>query len=447
MGPASFLRRLLGRARPAVSPPAERVVALCGALMGERGEVSGAALAREALAAYQALDERGRGEFFDILGREFAPAPEAIGKAADAYRYDPTPQNLIRLQEIIDSARQELFRRLNMAPGGTQALVEMRRAVLRGLDKHPGWRGIEIDLLHLFRSWFNRGFLRLERIDWRTSATVLEKLIQYEAVHAIQGWRDLRRRLEAADRRCFGFFHPQLPDEPLIFIEVALTHGMSAQVQPLLDVNAPLLAPARADCAIFYSITNCQEGLRGTSFGNLLIKQVAEDLKRELPHLRTFATLSPVPAFRRWLARTDTQVRLSVGPNAEERLALLARIEQPGWHAREVPETLQKLLLRLGAWYLVNAKQKGNPEPFDPVARFHLGNGAALERLNWLGDTSEAGMARSAGMMVNYVYRLEDVERNHERYFTDHAVVASRAVEKLARKCALTATAPKPAEV
>jgi malonyl-CoA decarboxylase len=447
MSAASFLRRILGRERPPASPPAERVVALCGALMGERGEISGAALARETLAAYQGLDERGREEFFDILGREFAPSPEAIGKAADAYRYDPTPQNLIRLQEIIDSARQELFRRLNMAPGGTQALVEMRRAVLRGLDRHPGWRGIEIDLLHLFRSWFNRGFLRLERIDWRTSAIVLEKLIQYEAVHAIQGWRDLRRRLEAADRRCFGFFHPQLPDEPLIFIEVALTHGMSAQVQPLLDVNAPVIAPVRADCAIFYSITNCQEGLRGTSFGNLLIKQVAEDLKRELPHLGTFATLSPIPGFRRWLARADTQVKLSIGPNAEERLALLARIERPGWHSGEVPEVLQKLLQRLGAWYLLNAKQKANPEPLDPVARFHLGNGAALERLNWLGDTSDAGMARSAGMMVNYVYRLDDVERNHERYFADHAVVASRAVEKLARKCALAVTAAKPAEV
>jgi malonyl-CoA decarboxylase len=333
-----------------------------------------------------------------------------------------------------------------MAPGGTQALVDIRREVLRGVGKHPSWRAIEVDLLHLFRSWFNRGFLRLERIDWRTSATVLEKLIQYEAVHAIQDWRDLRRRLEAADRRCFGFFHPQLPDEPLIFIEVALTHGMSAQVQPLLDVNAPVMAPAQADCAIFYSITNCQEGLRGTSFGNLLIKQVAEDLKRELPHLATFATLSPIPGFRRWLAGTDTQVRLSIGPNAEERLALLGRIERPGWHQGEVPETLQKLLSRLGAWYLVHAKQKDGEEPLDPVARFHLGNGAALERLNWLGDTSAQGMARSAGMMVNYAYRLEDVERNHERYFAERAVVASRAVRKLADKCVLAAPAGKAAD-
>jgi len=444
MSAASFLRRLLGRERSFADARTRHAVSLCEALLGQRGEISGAALAREALDAYRRLDERGREEFFDVLGQEFAPSPDLVGKAADAYRFDPTPQNLHKLQQVIDSARQELFRRLNMAPGGTQALVDMRREVLRGVDRHPGWRAIEIDLLHLFRSWFNRGFLRLERIDWRTSAIVLEKLIQYEAVHAIQGWRDLRRRLEV-DRRCFGFFHPQLRDEPLIFIEVALTRGMSAHVQPLIDINSPVGSPAQADCAIFYSITNCQEGLRGTSFGNLLIKQVAEDLKREFQHLKTFATLSPIPAFRRWLARTETQVRLAMGPNAEERLALLARIEQAGWHAGEVPEPLQKLLARLGAWYLMHAKQKEGDEPFDPVARFHLGNGAALERLNWLGDTSAQGMARSAGLMVNYVYRLEDVEYNHERYFADRAVVASRAVQKLAGKCSLAASAQKSA--
>src|SRR3990172_4054356 len=336
MSPASFLRRLLGRSRAGVGHDTQHLVSLCGALLGGRGEVSGAALARQALAAYLGLDERGREEFFDTLAQEFAPSPEAVGKAADAYRYDPTPQNLIHLQEVIDTARQELFRRLNMAPGGTQALVEMRRQLLRGLKKHPAWSAIDADLLHLFRSWFNRGFLRLERIDWRTSAIVLEKLIQYEAVHAVQGWPDLRRRLEA-DRRCFGFFHPQLRDEPLIFIEVALTRGLSAQVQPLLDVDSLVAVPERADCAIFYSITNCQEGLRGTSFGNLLIKQVAEDLKREFPHLDTFATLSPIPGFRRWLAQTETRVQLSMGPNAEQRLALPPAIARPGGPAGAGP--------------------------------------------------------------------------------------------------------------
>ena len=434
MGAGSFLRRLLGRSRPGVGAGTESLVALCEALLGERGEVSGAAIARQAVAAWHQLDAAGRAQFFDILAQDFIPSPEEVGRAADVYRFEPSAQNLIRLQELIDSSRQELFRRLNMAPGGTEALVAMRAELLRGLKKHPQWRGVDADLLHLFRSWFNRGFLRLERIDWHTSAIVLEKLIQYEAVHEVQGWRDLRRRLEG-DRRCFGFFHPQLRDEPLIFIEVALTKGMSAQVQPLLDIHSPVANPAQADCAIFYSITNCQEGLRGTSFGNLLIKQVAEELKREFPHLVTFATLSPIPGFRKWLADPETRVRLSMGPEGEQRLARLARIEEAGWHGGDVPEDLKKLLERLCAWYLLHAKQ--GDEPYDPVSRFHLGNGAALERLNWLGDTSAQGMARSAGLMVNYAYRLEEVERNHERYFSDHAVVASRAVEKLARKSPL----------
>jgi len=443
---ASFLRRLLGRPRPDVEARTQHLVRLCEALLGERGEVSGAALAREALAAWQALDARGREQFFDILAEEFSPPPEAVGKAADAYRDDPTPRNLLRVQEAAEPARQELFRRLNMAPGGTATQVEMRSTILRGIKAHPAWSAIDADLLHLFHSWFNRGFLRLERIDWRTSAMVLEKLIQYEAVHAIQGWRDLRRRLES-DRRCFGFFHPQLPDEPLIFIEVALTRGMSTGVQPLLQMDSAIAAAGEADCAIFYSITNCQEGLRGISFGNLLIKQVVEDLKREFPHLKTFATLSPIPGFRRWLASPETRVRLAVGPDGETRRAMLAAIDEHGWHVGEVPEVLQKNLMRLCAWYLLHARQ--GEEPLDPVARFHLGNGAALERLNWLGDSSEAGMSRSAGMMVNYVYRLDEVERNHERYFSSHSVVASRAVEKLARKCVLSAqagsTAGKPA--
>lgn len=430
MSATSFLRRLLGGKREGIDRRTQDLVALCEGLLAERAEFAGAALARDALVAYQGLDDRCREEFFEVLARAFSPSPEAVGVAADAYRADPSPGNLMRLQDTAEPARQELFRRLNVAPGGTAALVELRRQLLHGLASHPAWRVIEADLLHLLRSWFNRGFLRLERIDWRTSAIVLEKLIQYEAVHAVQGWRDLRRRLES-DRRCFAFFHPQLPDEPLIFIEVALTRGMSAHVQPLLDIKSPVSSAAGADCAIFYSITNCQEGLRGISFGNMLIKQVAEDLKREFPHLRRFATLSPVPGFRRWL---DTNRELiAEGPEGVEQLALLRKLDDPAWHLGEVPEALEKLLLRLCAYYLVHAKQ--GQEPLDAVARFHLGNGAALDRLNWLGDSSEQGMARSAGLMVNYVYWLAEVERNHERYFREHEVIASPQVEKLARDC------------
>jgi malonyl-CoA decarboxylase len=421
MTPLSFLRRLLGKP-DGLDKPTRELVTQCEALLAERAEFAGAALARDALAAYQRLEPRSRDDFFEVLARAFSPAPETVAAAADAYRADPSAANLAVLQEAAEPPRQELFRRLNMAPGGTAALVEMRRLLLAGMEARPAWRAIDADLLHLLRSWFNRGFLRLERIDWRTSAIVLEKLIQYEAVHAIEGWRDLRRRLES-DRRCFAFFHPQLPDEPLIFIEVALTRGMSAHVQPLIDIRSPVGSPADADSAIFYSITNCQDGLRGISFGNLLIKQVAEQLRRELPHLRRFATLSPIPGFRKWLAAQGSE------QGEARRLAVL---DDPAWHAGEVPEALQKLLMRRCAQYLLQAKK--DLEPLDPVARFHLGNGAVLERINWLGDISETGMMRSAGLMVNYVYRLDDVEKNHDRYFRDHYVVASTAVEKLARQ-------------
>lgn len=413
--------------RPARPRAVREAIARCRALIRERGEVSGAAVARDALAAYQALDEVQRRRFFDAIASDFSPDPDAVLQAAQAYREDPSPQTLARLEDVVEPPRQELFRRLNMAPGGTAALVDMRLQVLLGLDAHPQWRVIDNDLRHLLRSWFNRGFLTLARIDWRTSAIVLEKLIAYEAVHQIQGWDDLRRRLQA-DRRCFAFFHPQLPDEPLIFIEVALTRGMSAKVQPLLDVNSPVAAPELANCAMFYSITNCQEGLRGISFGNFLIKQVAVELRSEFPRIRRFATLSPIPGFRSWLAAQ--RERLCAGANADALRALFERLEASDWPRGEGAAAAEQLLVPLAAYYLARARR--GLEPIDAVARFHLGNGAVLERLNWLGDTSLHGMARSYGLMCNYVYRLGEVERNHEIFVNEHRVLASSTVERAA---------------
>ena len=439
MNTPSFLKRLLRSVAAPVDSvrsaerKARETIALCHSLLSERGEVSGAALARDALAAYDALPANAFQPFINLLATEFSPDPATIAAAAATFAQNASAQNLVALQEAVEPPRQELFRRLNVAPGATAALVDLRRRLLRELKANPDWIGVDADLEHLFGSWFNRGFLRLERIDWRTPALILEKLIEYEAVHEIAGWPDLHRRL-AADRRCFAFFHPALPEEPLIFIEVALTDRISTNVAPLLDPESPEADPARADCAIFYSITNCQDGLRGISFGNLLIKQVVHELGNEFPRLSTFATLSPIPGFRAWLANIARD-RPDIAPD-------IARLQEADWFAdSELVTRLKPTLMGLCAHYLITEKR--NDEPLDAVARFHLGNGARLEKLNWLADTSKPGMQRSAGLMVNYAYRLADVEKNHEAFVREHEVVASHELKKLARDCVLAGETDK----
>jgi malonyl-CoA decarboxylase len=398
-----------GRLAPSSGPRSVRkLVSLCHTLLSERGGVAGAHIATEALAIYRLLDEPGQRAFLDILNRDFSPNPDEVGSAADAYRKEPSSDNLLRLQRVVEPPRQELFRRLNLAPEGTRALVQMRSQVLREIDAGAGLEILAADLGHLLTSWFNRGFLALERIDWRSPAAVLQKLIEYEAVHQIQGWHDLRRRLEA-DRLCYAFFHSALGEEPLIFIEVALTRGMSDRVQPLLDPDAAVDDPQAADSAIFYSITNCQEGLRGVPFGSLLIKQVVEDLGKSLPRIRTFATLSPIPGFRKWLAGAC-----------------------PGLDRGKLDLQMRRRLVPLCAHYLVHEKR--GEEPLDSVARFHLKNGARLDRINWLADTSATGIKQSAGLMANYVYDIADLERNHELYARSGQVVCSRRVQALAKQ-------------
>lgn len=423
----SFLERKDSRgAKPSRS--AHEVVRLAWSLLSERGEISGVRLASGVLQAYESLDDEAREKFFDLLVTEFSPDPAEVGRASDAYRADPTQANLVRLQAAVEPPRQELFRRFNMAPRGTAVLVDMRRQLLKTLSTHPERAGVDADLKHLFRSWFNRGFLSLQRIEWRTSALVLERLIEYEAVHQIRGWDDLHRRLEA-DRRCYAFFHPALPDEPLIFIEAALAKGMPARVQPLLDAEAPVANWTDADCAAFYSITNCQEGLRGVSFGNVLIKQVVEELGRELPRLRTFATLSPVPGFAEWMTNNDHVLSLNDDSAALRRIVEKLRARPQS--GPPISSAIEGALSRLCAYYLIYAKR--GKAPLDPVARFHLANGAQLERLNWMGDTSASGLSRSLGFTLNYVYRLADVERNHEVYARTYNIAASREILRLAK--------------
>jgi malonyl-CoA decarboxylase len=446
---ASWFDRLLssiadrGRAWvkiPTGVPPLEQVLQLSRSLISERGEASGAALARALLESLSALDAADRLTYYRFLANDFAPDPSKLKLAAEAYLSAPTPATAMVLGEVAEPPRQELLRRINMAPGGTATLVRMREGLLPLLREHDELTPLDADLRHLLGSWFNRGFLELRRIDWhQTPAAILEKLIQYEAVHEIKGWPDLRRRL-ARDRRCFAFFHPALADEPLIFVEVALVAGLSGAVQPLLEQDniQELKAP---DTAIFYSISNCQKGLRGISFGNFLIKQVVEDLKAETPSLTQFATLSPVPGFRRWLdARFD---KGALHLTAEERVAIAALadkkgakgafrrlLDTPGWQDEAATAAaLKGPLLRLCADYLTASN--GGKGPTDPVARFHLGNGARLERVNYLANIAPRGIKESYGLMVNYLYDLDRIEANHEAFVRHGTVAHSDAVAAL----------------
>lgn len=422
-------RRLWGR-RDAESPAVEApsLLELGEALLSRRGEASGVAIAREMLAALARADAAAQLTFLQGLAEGFGPDRPAVEAALAAVARDPASVEAIEaLHEAAEPRRQELFRRLNLAPGGTAALVRLREEVLRHLRDSPGLRRVDSDFAHLFGSWFNRGFLSLRHIDWNTPAAILEKIIRYEAVHAIQNWDDLRNRLQPTDRRCYGFFHPQLADEPLIFVEVALTRDMPAGVAGLLDPARRPIAAEDADTAVFYSISNTQRGLAGVSFGNFLIKQVVEDLKAELPEIRRFVTLSPVPGFASWLAAQRKDASGLIG--AEQRAALAA-LEGPDWHkdAAKV-EALREPLLAAAASYFLTARDSRG-RVVDPVARFHLGNGARLERLNFLGDISANGLGQSHGLMVNYLYDLDRIETNHEGYAERGEVAASDAVRR-----------------
>ena len=408
------------------------ITELARALSSNRGEASGVAIARELLRRYRSLDPEARLDFLKYLSRTMEPDAAEVARAAKAYLSGAQTTTLRALQRAVESPRLEFFRRLNLAPGATAEIVAMRRDLIR--TGEPSLAPLDSDLRHLLASWFNRGFLVLRRIDWHTPATILDKIIAYEAVHAIQGWDDLRRRLDPDDRSCFAFFHPSLIDEPLIFVEVALMADIPGSIGAVLG-EAPKNGEAADEptTAVFYSISNCQEGLRGISFGNFLIKQVVEDLLKEHPSLKTFVTLSPVPGFADWLdaalAASDS-ARL-VAPEERERLAMLS---DPDWPASEaLSEALRPTLLRLAATYFLGEKA-GDGRPLDPVARFHLGNGATLERINWLGDTSAKGLREAHGLMVNYRYELRDIERNHEAYANEGTVAASRQVHALLKR-------------
>ncbi len=401
-----------------------KLVKECHRLLSVRAEANSPAIAQNIITELDALTETEQDALFYALAHEFSPDPQAALAAAQTYAATPTATALAALSAAAEPARQELFRRLNRAPGGTAALVRLRRQLLRRLNKNSEWQSVEADLLHLLSSWFNPGFLEMRRVDWNSPAHLLEQIIRHEAVHTIDGWEDLRRRLQP-DRRCFAFFHAQLANVPLIFVEVALVPAMPDAIAPLLDKNLAVTASKQFRVAAFYSISNCEPGLRGVSLGNFLIKRVAEELKRELPQLKTFCTLSPIPGFMNWLTHLDAALPYEgLKPATRKRLVEALAVLRQATHG-ELPTlsrdaTLKSLdrhaneaLLALASAYLIHESPRSSG---DPVARFHLDNGAKLERINALANLSSQGLKQSAGLMVNYLYDLDRVEQSHEDF-------------------------------
>ncbi|GAB5511392.1 MAG: malonyl-CoA decarboxylase [Hyphomicrobiales bacterium] len=379
---------------------------LCRALLSSRGQASGIAIADRVLTLFEGLEEQEQIAFFTLLETDFEVDLVAVREAV-ALAQSNGAEGFAALQKAAEPSRQELLRRLNAAPQGTSRLVALRAKLLKLLRDHPHLATIDNDLRHLLTSWFNRGFLLPTRIDWSTSAEVLEKIIAYEAVHAIDNWEALRLRLVPPDRRCFAFFHPAMPNEPLIFVEVALMDGIASSIQNVLDEDRAPIDARHANTAVFYSISNCQAGLAGISFGAFLIKQVAADLAHELPNLTKFATLSPLPGFAIWLA---SEVENSDAKPLEG-----------------------EALRSLATTYLIDAKDRRG-RPLDAVAKFHLGNGAQLHQIQCDADMSAKGMAQSHGLMVNYLYELDKVESRHEAYATAGELSISRAVKSLHQK-------------
>lgn len=403
----------------------QNLLNLCSDLVSHKGVASGLALARQVVMRYENLNEKEKLEFLLTLNQNMGADMDQVKEAARQFVTAPDEKLLKKLSGTIASRRQKLFSRMIMAPNGTQAIVKLRENLLQFLRSNPELKPMDDDLRELLTSWFNPGFLILKKIDWDTEASILEKIIRYEAVHDIENWNDLKKRL-APDRRCFAYFHPSLEDEPLIFVEVALTRGISASIQSIIkDENIDY---EEKDTAIFYSINNCQKGLRKIPLGNFLIKMVVNALAEELPNIKTYSTLSPVPGFATWLNKELNNEKSNI-INPKERETLDHLKDEKWYHDSAKSQLLKKPLLRLCAHYLVKEKKYGKPK--DAVARFHFGNGAQLHRINWMGNTSAYGIERSFGLMVNYLYDPKQIEKNHEAYVQKGELAVSKSVRGL----------------
>jgi malonyl-CoA decarboxylase len=403
--------------------PVQELLELSYDLISHKGLASGIALARQVVSHYNQLGKNEKLEYFlELIKITEVDIREIKARAEELYK-NPGPETREKLNKSLKTKCQKLFSRMNMAPNGTKAIVQLREDLLEFLPKYPQLKPLDVDLRTLLTTWFNPGFLVLKKIDWETEAAVLEKIIQYETVHHIGNWNDLKQRL-VNNRRCFAYFHPALDDDPLIFVEVALTRKIAASVQAILNDNQN---DVKRDTAIFYSINNCQRGLKRIPLGNFLIKMVATEIARENPNIKTFSSLSPVTGFARWLkAELKSKKSMLFGNDRD----VLKQALNPGWHKdTRLVKKIKKPLMRACAHYLVNEKR--GDKPLNSVARFHFGNGAELYRINWMGNSSKHGIDDSFGIMVNYLYDLKNIESNHEDYMINGGLAVSRSVRKL----------------
>ncbi|WP_455372304.1 malonyl-CoA decarboxylase [Limibacillus halophilus] len=446
---ANSAARTIGLPEPLLPPTDRRALKrfMRDCLEARGGEVSARLQAAELGQVYLEADEEGRRRFLEVLAEDFGVDEDRVAKAVVAFSAAKDAETRLEAEQKLRRAlvpdRRRLLTKFNALNQGVKFLVDLRADLLPLTRSAPSLKGLDADLKDLLEHWFDFGFLDLRPITWNSPASLLEKLIAYEAVHEIRSWDDLRNRLDS-DRRCYALFHPRMPDEPLAFVEVALVVGIAGSVQALLDEDAPLADPAQADTAIFYSISNTQKGLTGISFGEYLIKGAVQRLSAEHPKLKTFATLSPVPGFLRWVEDVE-DARLAAIMSEEEQggLRALAGVDRPAEALRLIlakadwanDETTRQALkgpvIRLAAHYF--EQRRGDGQPIDPVARFHLRNGARLERINWMGDRSAKGLKQSAGVMVNYRYDPDSIEANHEAYVKDGEIVVSADVAKQQR--------------
>lgn len=420
---SEILARVAGVGRSRTKAPADasdRIISLCHSLIRDRSEAAGLMISREILDMYAALDGKEQATFFSALSQEFGPDADALSAAITAWK----PGNIDAARTLHFAAEpqtQELIRTINRVPGATAELVAMRGDLLTHARQNPKLRGLDADFQHLFASWFNRGFLEMRQIDWSTPAQILEKVISYEAVHEIADWDDLRQRVGDPDRMLFAFFHPAMPDDPLIFVEVALLSEIPNAIGPILAAERKQTDPDAATVATFYSISNCHSGLRGVSFGNFLIKQVVAELQKLRPNLSTFVTLSPVPGLRKWIAQSLENSDPLLSETDRQALSELSEDASPN----------DDIAAKLTARYLTQAKRAPGTVA-DPVAHFHLGNGATLLNVHPNADQSPRGMSNSWGVMVNYLYDGNRIEENHQAYTSNYDVSTSPSVTALA---------------